>query len=85
MVRGTTHFFFVELTNTFFVKYGSKRLESVAKVMTSSSLVDCAVGCMEMDGCYAVNFNNKNRGNCELTSEVSYMVDDVMTDLYIAG
>ena len=77
--------FFVALTNTFFIKYGSKRLESVTKVMTSSSLVDCAVGCMGRDGCYAVNVKNKNKANCELTSGFSHMVDDVLTDLYVAG
>ena len=43
---------------------------------------------METDGCYAVNFMNKNKRKCELTSGLSdddEMFDDVNFDIYIIG
>ena len=79
---------FAGIKNRYFVKYGSKRLESVTKVITSSSLVKCAASCLATDGCYAVNFKNENKSNCELTSglsDVNETVDDVTADLFIMG
>ena len=79
---------FVGIKSRHFVKYGSKRLESVTKVMTSSSLVEFAASCLATGGCYAVNFKNENKSNCELTSglsDVNEMVDGVTSDLFIMG
>ena len=56
--------------------------------MTSSNIVECALHCMEREGCYAVNFKHRNKRNCELTSgliEAHEMVDDATSDLYIMG
>ena len=43
---------------------------------------------METDGCYAVNFNNQSKENCELVSGLSGVpekLDDVISDLYVTG
>ena len=80
--------FFAGIKGRYFARYNSKRLESVTKVMTSSSLVECAVSCLHTDGCYAVNFKQQNKVNCELTTGLSddhEMVDDVTSDLYVMG
>ena len=70
------------------MKYGSKRLESVTEVMTSSKFVQCAFLCMETDGCLAINFKQQNIENCELTSGLSEgqeLVTDVTSDVYVMG
>ena len=67
-----------------FVKYSTKRLTSVTKVMTSATSRVCVFHCMETDGCYAVNFKNQNKANCELTSGLSddHEMVDITADLY---
>ena len=87
LILNSVHFFAV-IKSRHFVKHASKRMESVIKVMTSSSLVEYAGWCIVTDGCYAVNFKHQNKSNCELTSGLSEddeMIDDVNSDLYLIG
>ena len=67
---------------------GRKLLSVLKQIHGNVSLLECALECVKLTGCYAVNVHHGNGKACELTSGLSSdadMVVDVLYNVYVMG